>query len=83
MDKKISEHRFYYSASQDKLIEDMRCFDDVDDGKSTYVRLDDKNLVRYTEWCSSKDSKSNWDDAVIVYETNDPEYEVLKRIVRV
>ena len=78
----LSKHRFYYSKSQNKVIEDIRRIDEEDDGKSTYVKLSNGKLVKYTQWCSGPNSKCNWSDAVVVYETNVSEEEVLKRIVR-
>jgi hypothetical protein len=77
----MKKNRFYYSHAQEQLIEDMRIFEEDDDGKSTYIKLDSGELVKYTEWCSSKDSISNWDDAVIVYETDDDK-DAWSRIIR-
>jgi hypothetical protein len=82
MAEQLSKNRFYYSLAQDSLIEDIRIFDEDNDGKSTYITLDNGELVKYSEWCSRPDSKSNWDDAILVYETNEPDSEIYKRIIR-
>ena len=77
----MKKHRFYFSFNQEQLAEDMRCFDEDDDGKSTYIVLDNGELVKYTEWCSSPDSVSNWSDAVIVFETDNDKV-AYERIIR-
>ena len=77
----MKKHRFYFSVNQEQVIENMRWLDEDDDGKSTYIRLDNGELVKYTEWCSSCDSVSNWNDAVIVFETDD-EKDAYERIIR-
>lgn len=73
------ENRFYYSSKQDEVCRDSFDYDYY----NNYIQLDDGELVRYTQWCSTPDSKCNWDDAVLVA-TIDVENsnDLLSRIVR-
>lgn len=55
--------RFWYSAKQDSMA---RCI--WDDHKPSYVQTPD-GWKLYSQW-SSDGGNSNWDDAVLVYETD-------------
>ena len=56
------KYRFYYSAVQDALNE-AEC-------RTSYV-WDGKNWVRYTEMTSEEGYVPNWDDAKLVYESEE------------
>lgn len=58
------KHRFYYSEQQAEI--ERSC-----DHFFAYVTLPSGEQVRYTEWCSSPESVCGWDDAVLVYESDE------------
>lgn len=65
------KHRFYFSKKQQKVHDDFE-----GSQHRTYVRKGGK-WVEYTEWCSSPEYDSNWDDAKLVFETDEkPEIKV-------
>lgn len=59
-DPEPKQHRFYYSAKQAALRPKH----------STAVVVDGQKIL-YTEWCSAPGSTCNWEDAVLVYESDD------------
>lgn len=60
------KNRFYYSPSQAAMRPDH----------FTYV-WNGQEWVCYSEWISTSDRKSNWDDAKLVFETDErPEIRV-------
>ena len=69
--KKIKEikkvHKFWYSLSQNCV---GRSFEEIEyDGASKHNYVKTKNgWEEYSEWCSSG-GNSNWEDAVLVFET--------------
>lgn len=54
------KHRFWYSAKQAGIEPDHYCH--VWNGT---------DWVEYSEWCRLPGSVCNWDDAVLVYETDE------------
>lgn len=54
------KNRFYYSEKQASL----------DPGHYCYV-FNGTEYVEYSEWCSHSGYTSNWDDAKLVYATDD------------
>jgi hypothetical protein len=77
----MRENRFYYSHKQNQTIQQLRYLSEDDDGKSNYI-MTENGLDKYTEWCSLPNSKSNWDDAILVYESNETELELIDKITR-
>lgn len=72
----MKKNRFYYSEKQDgasKRISGLFPY------SKTYVKNDNGEYVQYSEWCSLDYSTCNWEDAVLVYETDD---EVIDRVHR-
>lgn len=55
------KNRLYFSEQQKRVMEAMG-----HDGK-TFIVLSTGMEIEYTEWCSSPNSKCNWDDARLVY----------------
>jgi hypothetical protein len=64
---KVKKNRFYYSRKQAYLF-----------GEPDYNFVKVNGVwEKYSEWCSLPDSKSNWDDAILVYESDDnPEIKI-------
>lgn len=54
-------NRFYYSEQQKCVMQSIG-----QDGKN-FIVLSTGKEVEYTEWCSSPESKCNWEDARLVY----------------
>ena len=62
--KKQKTNKFWYSQGQKEVSMDYD-----DDKKCVYVETK-YGWREYTEWCSSGNN-SNWEDAVLVFETKD------------
>lgn len=66
------KNRFYYSFSQACITSRLMGIGDVGDMegiRENYVWTPN-GWEQYTEWCSTKGTKCNWDDARLVFETN-------------
>ena len=64
--RKQKKNRFYYSKKQSDIENDMWGFPT----RFTFVKTPDGWRI-YSEWCSTKGAKCNWEDAKLVYETDD------------
>ena len=68
------KNRFYYSFSQDCVCRSLGEFDDkfnrIEGIRENYV-LTPNGWERYSEWCSQENSKCNWEDAKLVFETDE------------
>ena len=62
---KEKNYRFYYSRKQNAVDEDMWGFTP----QYTFVKTPD-GYKQYSELCSIKGTKCNWEDAELVYETD-------------
>ena len=63
-----------YSFSQDCIMEGCESEKGI---RENYV-LTKEGWKKYSEWCSNEDYKCNWEDAELVYETNDnPEIKII------
>ena len=63
---KKKKNRFYYSKKQSEIDEEMWNMPT----RFTFVKTPD-GWKQYSEWCSVKSAKCNWEDAKLVYETDD------------
>ena len=63
---KEKKNRFYYSKKQNEIDEEMWNIPT----RFTFVKTPN-GWQQYSEWCSVKGAKCNWEDAKLVYETND------------
>lgn len=63
---KEKKNRFYYSKKQSEIDEEMWNMPT----RFTFVKTPD-GWKQYSEWCSVKSAKCNWEDAKLVYETDD------------
>jgi hypothetical protein len=63
---KEKKNRFYYSKKQSEIYEEMWNMPT----RFTFVKTPD-GWKQYSEWCSVKSAKCNWEDAKLVYETDD------------
>lgn len=73
---KEKKNRFYYSKKQNEIEEEM--WDRPI--RFRFVETPD-GWKQYSEWCSVKGTKCNWEDAELVYETDDmPEIVIHKGI---
>ena len=62
---KEKKYRFYYSRKQNAVDEDMWGFTP----RYTFVKTPD-GYKQYSELCSIKGARCNWEDAELVYETD-------------
>lgn len=71
---KEKKNRFYYSFSQECISQGHREIDNnfnkIEGIRENYV-LTPNGWEKYTEWCSQEGSKCNWEDARLIFETND------------
>lgn len=77
------KNRFYYSFSQDCISQKFGELDDnfncIHGIRENFV-LTPNGWERYSEWCSTENSKCNWEDARLVFETDDdPEIKIKYR----
>ena len=63
---KEKKNRFYYSKKQNDIDEEMWNIPT----RFTFVKTPD-GWKQYSEWCSVKGVKCNWEDAELVYETDE------------
>ena len=63
---KEKKNRFYYSKKQNEIYEEIWNIPT----RFTFVKTPD-GWKQYSEWCSVKGIKCNWEDAELVYETDD------------
>lgn len=65
----MKQNRFYYSAKQHAIQSAYLNVDPYENPANTVWT--GKEWVKYTEWCSNPEAHCNWEDAVLVYETDD------------
>lgn len=63
---KEKKNRFYYSEKQNNIDEEVWDMPT----RFTFVKTPD-GWKQYSEWCSVKGVKCNWEDAELVYETDE------------
>ena len=63
---KEKKNRFYYSKKQNSI--DVEMWDSIE--RYTFVKTPD-GWKLYSQWCSTKGDKCNWEDAELVFETDE------------